>query len=50
MDNNLSFAEHINENGQKSKQYMLGLIKKNFNNMNENTFILLYINHLLEVN
>ena len=41
VDNNLSFVEHINEKVKKAN-IMLGLIKRNFINMNENTFILLY--------
>ena len=41
MDKNLLFAGHINEKVKKVNS-MLGLIKRNFNNMNENTFILLY--------
>ena len=48
VDNNLSFAEYINKKVKKANS-MLGLIKRNFNNMNENTFILLY-KYLLGVN
>ena len=48
VDNNLSFVEHINEKVKKVNS-MLGLIKRNFNNINE-TLSFCNINYLLGVN